>query len=144
MKYWDTRRVKRVRERERARERTREAAGIALAAATLERQRSYSAGATAKNTSLMLDALGNRDRRRMVARLRTGGAMSLSKLASPFRIKLPTAHAHLKVLERSGIVKTHKRGRVRICVYNPLALKELVRALASGFLHDGAVYFSDH
>ena len=139
MKYWDTRRVKRVREREYDREHAREATEIARRTAMLERERSYSAGATAKNASLMLDALGSRDRRRMVARLRTGGAMSLSKLASPFRIKLPTAHAHIKVLERSGFVKTHKHGRVRICVYNPLALNELVHSLSSGFLHDGAI-----
>ncbi len=132
MKYWDARRVKRGRERERA----REAAAIVRRVAMFERQHSYRAGATGKNASLMLDALGSRDRRRMVARLSTGGAMSLSKLAAPFRIKLPTAHAHLKVLERSGIVRTHKRGRIRICVYNPLALQELARFLTPKTFHD--------
>ena len=131
MKYWDTRRVKRVRARERAREMAR-AKRHAMAH---ERERSYSAGVTAKNASLMLEALGNVDRRRMVGRLQRGGAMSLSKLAAPFRLKLPTAHAHIKLLERSGIISTHKRGRIRMCVYNPPALKELARVLASGVLH---------
>lgn len=73
----------------------------------------------------MLEALGNTDRRNMVFRLKREGAMSLSKLAKPFRLKLSTAHAHIAILERSGIIATHKRGRVRMCVFRPESLKEL-------------------
>jgi len=73
----------------------------------------------------MLNALGLPLRRNMLARLQGGGAMSLSKLVEPFRITLPTALKHLRALERAGIVTTHKQGRVRMCVYNRLAIKEL-------------------
>ena len=90
-----------------------------------EQQRTYTRGDSQKNANLMLDALGLPLRRQMVARLRVGGAMSLSKLVEPFRITLPTALAHLRALERAGIVTTHKQGRVRICVYNRHALEEL-------------------
>ena len=79
----------------------------------------------------MLDALGLPLRRNMVRRLRLGGAMSLSKLATPYKLTLPAALKHLRILENSGIVKSHKHGRIRVCVYNPSALKELGGWLAS-------------
>ena len=127
MKFWDKERVKRVRNRQRQKEdRAYEKARAADIA-----KRTYSAGAHEKNAALMLDALGNSDRRHMVGMLQRGGAMSLSKLAKPFKLKLPTAHAYIKILERAGIVTTHKRGRVRICVYKAPAIKELSSWLAS-------------
>lgn len=73
----------------------------------------------------MLDVLGLPLRRNMVERLRNGGAMSLSKLVEPFNITLPSALKHLRALERAWLVTTHKQGRVRMCVYNRLAIKEL-------------------
>lgn len=85
-----------------------------------------------KNMSdVMLDALGVSIRRAMVRRLRAGGAMSLSKLAKPFRISLPAALKHVRVLEEAGIISTHKRGRVRVCLYNPSAFKSLASHLSS-------------
>lgn len=50
--------------------------------------------------------------------------MSLSKLAEPFNLTLPTAQFHLDSLARAGLVQTHKQGRLRLCVYNPAVLKE--------------------
>jgi len=79
----------------------------------------------------MLDALGLPLRRTMVRRLQQEGAMSLSKLAVPFKISLPAALKHIRLLEDSDIIETHKRGRVRICVYKPSAFKELGGWLAS-------------
>jgi len=96
-----------------------------------EQQRTYARGDSQKNANLMLGALGLPIRRNMVARLRGGGAMSLSKLVEPFHITLPTALAHLRELERAGIVTTHKHGRVRMCVYNRHALDELAAWLVS-------------
>lgn len=121
MKYWNPRRIKRVRERkkkreEKERQRAREDA---------ERARTYTAGDYRKNTELMLEALGSKLRRRMIGRLARGGAMSLSKLSDPLGLTLPAAVVQLRILERAGIVKTHKQGRIRFCVYNPPALKEL-------------------
>ncbi|MCR4281330.1 MAG: helix-turn-helix domain-containing protein [Candidatus Kaiserbacteria bacterium] len=78
----------------------------------------------------MLSVLGFPIRRHMIMRLRDRGAMSLSKLAEPFHITLPTAFTHLRAIERSGLVTTHKQGRVRMCVHNKGALKELAAWLA--------------
>ena len=120
-KYWNARRLQRMRRRK------NEVASRAAdkAAVLRERERTYTHGNPQKNAGLMLDVLGLPLRRRMVARLKQGGAMSLSKLVEPFGITLPTAFVHLQALERAGIIVTHKRGRVRICVYNREALKEL-------------------
>ena len=90
-----------------------------------ERGRTYTSGNVSKNAALMLDALGSPLRRKMVARLKKEGAMSVSKLVQPFRIKLPLAMMHVQILERSGIISTRKRGRVRMCVYNRHAFREL-------------------
>ncbi|OHB19621.1 MAG: hypothetical protein A2854_02730 [Parcubacteria group bacterium RIFCSPHIGHO2_01_FULL_56_18] len=79
----------------------------------------------------MLDALGLPLRRKLLKRLQKGGAMSLSKLADPFGMKLPRIHRQVMVLERVGLVTTHKRGRVRMCVYNRTGFAELAAWLRS-------------
>ena len=122
-KYRDSRRGKRGKEAR--------VAAVAKSPEARKGDRFYSPGNHAKNSLRMLDALGVPMRRQMVARLQGGGAMSLSKLAEPLRIKLPTALEHIRILERSNIVSTHKQGRVRICVYNPSAFKELAAALSA-------------
>lgn len=127
VKYWNPRRLRRIRERKsRAQNRAAE-----KAKAQFERDRSYTPGDEEKNARLMWNALGSALRRKMVERLADGGAMSLSKLSDPFSITLPAALRHLKVLERAGIVTTHKRGRIRFCVYNPRAIKEFATWLQS-------------
>ena len=70
-------------------------------------------------------------RRRMVERLHHGGAMSLSKMAEPFAISLPAALKHARILEDVGIISSHKRGRVRICVLNQKAFREYSTWLTS-------------
>ena len=97
----------------------------------VRKSRTYTLGDITKNSALMFDALGLPLRRAMVGRLRLGGAMSLSKLAEPYRITLPAALKHIHLLEDAGIVTTHKRGRIRFCVYKPTAFKELSRWLTS-------------
>lgn len=125
MKYWDKARIRRVRERKRR----AEMRAAERSAARYEKERTYSAGDVKKNAALMLDALGLPLRRRMLSRLRQGGAMSVSKLVEPFRITLPSALQHVGMLERAGIITTKKQGRVRMCVYNKAALKELAEFL---------------
>lgn len=41
------------------------------------------------------------------------GPASTSELARPFAMALPSFLQHLQVLERSGLVRSSKRGRVR-------------------------------
>jgi DNA-binding transcriptional ArsR family regulator len=63
-------------------------------------------------------ALGDRNRRAIVARL-TRGAASVSELAAPLDVSLPTVLQHLDVLQRSGLVRSEKVGRVRTCQLQP-------------------------
>ena len=57
-------------------------------------------------------ALSNATRRRVLEQLSVGPA-TVSELAAPFDMKLPSFVQHLSVLERSRLVKSKKRGRVR-------------------------------
>ena len=57
-------------------------------------------------------ALSNSTRRKVLEQLSVGPA-SVSELAAPFDMKLPSFVQHLLVLEQSRLVKSKKRGRVR-------------------------------
>lgn len=57
-------------------------------------------------------ALGNSTRRKVLERLSVGPA-TVSELAVPFDMQLPSFVQHLSVLERSRLVRSKKRGRVR-------------------------------
>src|SRR5512138_1504735 len=57
-------------------------------------------------------ALANPTRRKVLEQLSVGPA-SVSELAAPFDMKLPSFVQHLSVLEQSRLVKSKKRGRVR-------------------------------
>ena len=71
---------------------------------------------------LMFHALGDASRRAMVERLARGPA-SVSELARPFDMTLPTVVQHLGVLETAGIVTSTKVGRVRTYQLAPKAMK---------------------
>ena len=62
----------------------------------------------------MFEALADSTRRQIIDRLSRGPA-SVSELAAPFSMSLPAVSQHLQVLERSGLVRTAKLGRVRTC-----------------------------
>ncbi len=66
-------------------------------------------------------ALGDPTRLAVVQRL-CRGPQSVSQLAAPFDMALPSFLQHLRVLERSGWISTQKTGRVRTCQLDPLAL----------------------
>ena len=57
-------------------------------------------------------ALSNLTRRKVLEQLSVGPA-TVSELAAPFDMKLPSFVQHLSVLEQSRLVKSKKRGRVR-------------------------------
>ncbi|ROR72907.1 ArsR/SmtB family transcription factor [Bogoriella caseilytica] len=61
---------------------------------------------------LLLHALGDRTRRNIVERL-TAGPASASQLARPHQMTLSAVMQHLAVLERAGLVRSQKIGRVR-------------------------------
>ena len=57
-------------------------------------------------------ALSNSTRRKVLEQLSVGPA-TVSELAAPFDMKLPSFVQHLSVLEQRRLVKSKKRGRVR-------------------------------
>ena len=75
-------------------------------------------------------ALGDPTRRAIVARLCQSPA-SVSALARPLDITLAAVVQHLQTLERSGLVKTTKTGRVRMCQVETKGLRAAQRWLAA-------------
>jgi DNA-binding transcriptional ArsR family regulator len=67
-------------------------------------------------------ALSDPVRRGMLARLSRGPA-SVSELAKPLSISLPAVLQHLKALEKSGLVRSEKKGRVRTVRLDAKTLK---------------------
>src|SRR5689334_17961426 len=67
-------------------------------------------------------ALSNSTRRKVLEQLSTGPA-TVSDLAAPFDMKLPSFVQHLSVLEESRLVKSKKRGRVRTYEIEPQRFK---------------------
>lgn len=63
-------------------------------------------------TDAVFHALSNPTRRQVLERLSTGPA-TVSELAAPFDMQLPSFVQHLGVLEASRLVTSTKRGRVR-------------------------------
>jgi len=70
----------------------------------------------------VFDALSNSTRRKILEQLSLGPA-TVSELAAPFDMKLPSFVQHLSVLEQSRLVKSKKRGRVRTYEIAPERLK---------------------
>jgi DNA-binding transcriptional ArsR family regulator len=71
---------------------------------------------------LAFHALADPSRRLMVERLIDGPA-TVSQLAAPLEMALPTVLQHLRVLEGSGLVRSSKVGRVRTCTVDTTALR---------------------
>ncbi len=72
--------------------------------------------------SPIFQALADPTRRAMLERLATGPA-TVSALAAPTGLRLPTVLRHLSVLEEAGLVRSAKDGRVRSCALVPDALE---------------------
>ena len=71
---------------------------------------------------LMFQALADPARRVMVERLSQGPA-TVTELAQPLDMTLSAVVQHLQLLERSGLVRSEKIGRVRTCRIEPQALQ---------------------
>lgn len=78
------------------------------------------------NQSVQLDrvfqAMADPTRRAVLERLCRGPA-PMSELARPFKMALPSFSQHLDVLERCGLVRSRKLGRVRTYKLAPQPLK---------------------
>lgn len=77
----------------------------------------------------VLQALANPTRRAVLERLGRGPA-AVSTLAADFEMALPSFTQHLGLLERSGLVRSEKVGRVRTYRLAPDPLRPLEDWLA--------------
>jgi DNA-binding transcriptional ArsR family regulator len=78
-------------------------------------------------------ALADPSRRSIVVRL-SRGAASVSELAAPLAMSLPAVVQHIDVLQKSGLVRSEKVGRVRTCRLEPAPLRSVEQWIA---LHRG-------
>lgn len=75
-------------------------------------------------------ALADPTRRAVVQRLSAGEA-TVSQLAAPYDMALPSFTQHLGVLERAGLITSRREGRSRVCALNPAALKQAENWMAA-------------
>ncbi len=73
-------------------------------------------------------AFSDPTRRAVLGRLGRGPA-SVSELAQPFDMALPSFMKHIRLLEDSGLIRTRKLGRVRTC-----AIEKKAFAVAESWL----------
>ncbi|MEN8180173.1 MAG: metalloregulator ArsR/SmtB family transcription factor [Pseudomonadota bacterium] len=71
----------------------------------------------------IFNALSDNTRRSILARLASGDAL-VTELAAPFSISLPAISKHLRVLEKAGLIRRDKDGRVRHCHLQAAPLQE--------------------
>jgi DNA-binding transcriptional ArsR family regulator len=69
----------------------------------------------------VFQALADPTRRAVLGQLSKGPA-SISELAKPFEMALPSFMKHIRLLEESGWILTRKEGRVRTCSIEKKAL----------------------
>ncbi|GAB5403951.1 MAG: hypothetical protein Aurels2KO_21820 [Aureliella sp.] len=69
-------------------------------------------------------ALADPTRRRMLLALRERPC-SMVELASPFKMSLPGAAKHLRVLERAKLITRRKQGRSYVCSVNHQVVKQV-------------------
>src|SRR5215467_4320207 len=70
---------------------------------------------------LTFGALADPTRRAILARLALGDA-SVGDLAEPFRVSRPAISKHLRVLERAGLVRREREGRMSRCELDAAAM----------------------
>jgi DNA-binding transcriptional ArsR family regulator len=84
----------------------------------------YSKNSADQNSlDAVFGALADGTRRAILAKLAQGPA-PVSELAAPFAMSLPAISKHLKVLERAGLLRRDKQGRVHRCSLDPTPMGE--------------------
>ena len=78
----------------------------------------------------LFHALADPTRRAVIGRLGSGPA-SITELAEPFHMALPSFMKHIRLLEESGWIRTRKKGRVRTC-----AIEKKQFAIAQSWLSE--------
>ena len=73
--------------------------------------------------------LGDRTRLRLVSRLCDDGPGSLTRLTAGFAMTRQAITKHLRVMQKSGLVRSRRRGRERIWELNLRRLQDVHRHL---------------
>ena len=74
-------------------------------------------------------ALADRTRRAILGRLARGDA-TVGELARPFRVSRPAISQHLRVLERAGLVRRTRDGRVSRCALHGVGMRDAAEWVA--------------
>jgi DNA-binding transcriptional ArsR family regulator len=78
-------------------------------------------------TTAVFAALADPTRRRILGHLSANEESTVSNLARPFRISSPAVSRHLRVLERAGLIKRRRAGRIHYIRAHPQGLAEAQR-----------------
>jgi DNA-binding transcriptional ArsR family regulator len=81
------------------------------------------------NVDRVFHALGDPTRRAILERV-SEGPMTVSSLAKPLDITLAAVVQHIHVLQKRGLVRTTKLGRVRPCRMEPRGLSVVEQWIA--------------
>lgn len=84
----------------------------------------YTEAARMERMNRVFAALSDPMRRSVLAQLEAQGPQSVSDLADPLPIKLPTVLKHLGVLDDAGLIHREKRGRVVTITLSPEPMAE--------------------
>lgn len=76
-----------------------------------------------RNLDRTFGALADATRRRILGRLAHGDA-TVGELARPFRVSRPAISKHLRVLERAGLVRRAREGRISRCRLDAAAMRD--------------------
>jgi DNA-binding transcriptional ArsR family regulator len=76
-----------------------------------------------RRLDLTFGALADPTRRAILGRLARGDA-TVGELARPFRVSRPAVSKHLRVLERAGLVRRSREGRISRCALDAAAMRE--------------------
>ena len=77
---------------------------------------------SSRELTSVFDALADPVRCEMIARL-ARGPMTVGELGRPFSITKPAVTKHVKRLERAGLLRRRREGRVHHCTLEPRALE---------------------
>jgi DNA-binding transcriptional ArsR family regulator len=80
-------------------------------------------------------ALADPTRRAVIAQLGRGPG-TVSDLARPFTMTLPSFVKHIRSLEQSGLIRTTKKGRTRTCTLE----RERLALVANWLSEQGAIW----
>lgn len=75
------------------------------------------------NLDMVFKSLSDPTRRRIIEKLSKKNLM-ITDIASEFDVSLPAVSKHIKILERAGIVKRNKDGKIHKISLNPRAIRE--------------------